>query len=147
MNDSVTSNSALAGAGGFAETLQAATTLAATLSTGTVLTVANASTLGVGETIVIGVEQMTITKVNTTKNTVTVIRGVNGTTPRVHGSGQTVSIVTNGTQANPGSGEGGGLNIGSAATVCLDRFTQSHVTSNTATDSSGDNILGTYSTS
>jgi hypothetical protein len=44
-------------------------------------------------------------------------------------------------------GRAGGLDIASAATVCLDAFTPGHVTGNTATDSSGDNIVGTCGTS
>jgi hypothetical protein len=101
----------------------------------------------VGETIVIGLEQMTVTKVHTTQNTVTVIRGANGTRADTHSSGQTVSLVTNGTEANSGSGEGGGLDIAGAAAVTLDAFTVAHVTGNTATDPSGDNIVGSFTAS
>jgi hypothetical protein len=45
----------------------------------TVLMVVQASTLAAGQTIVIDLEQMTVTQVDTTWNTVTVARGVNGT--------------------------------------------------------------------
>jgi hypothetical protein len=45
-----------------------------------------------------------------------------------------------------GGGEGGGLYLASGSTVCLDAFTQTNVTNNTASDPSGDNIVGTYST-
>jgi hypothetical protein len=72
------------GAGGPCTTL----TSAVGDTTSTILSVANAAFLAIpGLTILIDGEQMTITAVNTSNNTITVQRGVNGTTATTHAQG------------------------------------------------------------
>jgi hypothetical protein len=90
---------------------------------------------GFGGGLYVAAGTVTLTNDTATSNSALAGTGGSGGSGTPHGS-----------SGSAGSGEGGGLYLVTGSTVCLDAFTQAHVTNNTATDPSGDNIVGTYST-
>lgn len=83
----------IAGTWGWQNVTTAITTLGAAISstTATSVTVASGAPCAVGQTLVIDSEQLYVTGVAT--NTLTVVRGVNGTTAATHSNGQAVSRI------------------------------------------------------
>jgi hypothetical protein len=90
-------------------------------TTTTTLPVADASTIALGAILLIDSEQMQVTAIDTVHNTLTVVRGVKGTTPAAHSANAPIY-----------------------SSLALDAFTVAHALNNTAmTDP---NISGGYLT-
>jgi hypothetical protein len=98
------------------------TTLRSTVdATTTTLPVADASTIALGAILLIDSEEMQVTASDTVHNTLTVVRGVKGTTPAAHSANAPIY-----------------------SSLVLDAFTVAHVLNNTAT--TDPNISGGYLT-
>jgi len=117
----ITGNSATTGGGIYVTSTGSALTALLNASATTLL-VQSAAYFVTGQTIQIDNEQMTVTKVDTLRNTLTVTRGVNNTTAAAHLSGARVM----------------GLS------TCLDAFTLAHLIDNSAPSNA--NIYGLYLT-
>jgi hypothetical protein len=142
--DSVSSNAALGGQGGFGGSgmgrgpnggngssgqgqgggiynVVLATLSSAVDATTTTLPVTDTSTIALGAILLIDGEEMQVTAIDKVHNTLTVVRGVNGTTPAAHSANAPIY-----------------------SSLGLDAFTVAHVLNNTAT--TDPNISGGYLT-